>query len=73
MHFAAPAKYPDRGINLSLIHISYKAHDAYSIGTTWMIPEHDLDKALAAYRKQNVSFRKRIKQGEAYLLSLIHI
>ena len=34
---------------------------------TWMVPEHELDKALATYRKQDASFKTRIKKGDSYL------
>ena len=36
-----------------------KANGAYARGTTWTVPEHDLDKALATYRKQDQTFRQR--------------
>ena len=32
-----------------------------------MIPEHELDKALATYRKQDRSFRQRITKAAMYL------
>ena len=34
---------------------------------TWTIPEHKLDKALAAYRKQEHTFKQRIKKAAIYL------
>ena len=46
---------------------AYKDHDSFGKGTTWMVPEHELDKALATYRKQDVSFKTRIKKGDSYL------
>lgn len=43
-----------------------KDKGAYPRGTTWTIPEHDLDKALATYRKQDRTFRQRIKKAAMY-------
>lgn len=43
-----------------------KANGAYARGTTWTVPEHDLDKALATYRKQDQTFRQRIKKAAMY-------
>ena len=34
---------------------------------TWTIPEHDLDAALATYRKQNGIFKSRMKKGASSL------
>lgn len=45
----------------------FKAHGTYEKGMSWTIPEYELDKALAAYRKQNGSFKSRMKKGGAYL------
>ena len=36
-------------------------------GMTWTIPEYALDKALATYRKQEHTFRQRIKKAAMYL------
>lgn len=33
----------------------------------WTIPESELDKALATYRKQDCSFKSRIKKGGGHL------
>lgn len=34
---------------------------------TWTVPEHELDKALATYRKQDDTFKQRIKKAAMYL------
>lgn len=57
-----PSCFPD-----TLVLRTYKAHGAYDKGTAWTIPEHELDKALAAYRKQNGTFKSRIKKGANYI------
>ena len=44
-----------------------KANGQYAEGTTWEIPEHELDRALATHRKQDASFRQRIKKAAMYL------
>lgn len=54
-------------VSRTLVLRAYKAHGAYDKGMTWVIPEHELDKALAAYRKKDASFKSRIKKGGAYL------
>lgn len=54
-------------VSRTLVLRAYKAHGTYDKGMTWTIPEHELDKALAAYRKENASFKSRIKKGGAYL------
>lgn len=46
---------------------AYKDHGTFSKGKTWMIPEYELDRALATYRKQNPSFKARMKKGGSYL------
>lgn len=54
-------------VSRTLVLRAYKDHDSYDKGTTWMVPEHELDKALATYRKQDASFKTRIKKGDCYL------
>ncbi len=44
-----------------------KDKGSYAKGMTWTIPEHKLDKALAAYRKQEHTFKQRIKKAAIYL------
>ena len=46
---------------------AYKDKGSYAKGMTWTIPEHKLDKALAAYRKQEHTFKQRIKKAAIYL------
>ena len=46
---------------------AFKANGTYAEGTTWTIPEHELDKALATYRKQDRSFKQRITKAAMYL------
>ena len=43
------------------------SRDAPVPTTSWTVPEHELDKALATYRKQDASFKTRIKKGDSYL------
>jgi hypothetical protein len=42
-------------------------HGNYEKGTTWGIPEYELDKALARYRRSNISARHRLQKGASYL------
>ena len=44
-----------------------RQHGQYTTRQQWQIPEHLLDKALAIYRKQDASFRQRLKKGPANL------
>ena len=39
-------------VSRTLVLRAYKDHAPYDKGTTWTVPEHELDKALATYRKQ---------------------
>ena len=48
-----------------------KPHGTYDRGMTWTIPEHDLDAALATYRKQNGTFKSRMKKGASSLTAEI--
>ena len=50
----------------TLVLRAYKDRGAYGKGMTWTVPEHDLDKALATYRKQDQTFRQRIKKAAMY-------
>lgn len=36
-------------------------------GTVWNIPEYELDRALAEYRKKNRDARERLRKGASYL------
>ena len=46
---------------------SFKSRGTHGEGTTWNIPEHELDKALATYRRQDGTFKHRIKKAAMYL------
>ena len=46
------------------------ADGTYLEGTTWAIPEHELDKALAIYRKQDRAFKQRIKKAAMNLTAV---
>lgn len=54
-------------VSRTLVLRACKGHAPYDKGMTWMVPEHELDKALATYRKQDASFKTRIKKGDSYL------
>ena len=54
-------------VSRTLVLRAYKDHAPYEKGATWTVPEHELDKALATYRKQDASFKTRIKKGGSYL------
>lgn len=62
-HVISRSGRTDHLVSRTLVLRTYKAHGAYDKGTAWTIPEHELDKALAAYRKQNGTFKSRIKKG----------
>ena len=36
-------------------------------GTVWNIPEYELDRALAEYRRKNRDARERLRKGASYL------
>lgn len=50
----------------TLVLRAYKDRGAYAQGMTWTVPEYELDKALATYRKQDPMFRQRIKKAAMY-------
>lgn len=54
-------------VSRTLVLRAYKDKGSYAKGMTWTIPEHKLDKALAAYRKQEHTFKQRIKKAAIYL------
>lgn len=66
-HIISRSDHTDYLVSRTLVLRAYKANGAYAEGTTWEIPEHELDKALATYRKQDRSFRQRIKNAAMYL------
>lgn len=51
----------------TLVLRAFKTNGTHAEGTTWAISEHELNKALAAYRKQDLSFKQRIKKAAMYL------
>ena len=53
-------------VSRTLVLRAFKENGAYAKGTTWTIPEHELDKALAIYRKQDREFSRRIKKAAMY-------
>ena len=54
-------------VSRTLVLRACKPHGTYNRGMTWTIPEHDLDTALATYRKQNGTFKARMQQGASSL------
>lgn len=54
-------------VGRTLVLRAFREHDGYAVGQTWDIPDHELDRALAAYRKSDYSFKCRIKKGGSYL------
>lgn len=54
-------------VSRTLVLRAYKDKGPYTKGMTWTIPEYALDKALATYRKQEHTFRQRIKKAAMYL------
>lgn len=62
-HVISRCDRTDHLVSRALVLRAYKAHGTYGKGTVWTIPEHELDKALAAYRKQDGTFKSRIKKG----------
>lgn len=47
----------------SLVLRAYKSNKKNNIGTTWIISEYALDRALAEYRKTNRVFRENVKKS----------
>ncbi len=41
------------------------SHRRYPKGSVWQIAEHDLDRAVAQYRKENPDFKARLQSEEA--------
>lgn len=42
---------------------AYKSNNGIADGTTWIVSEYALDRALAEYRKINRAFRDKIKKS----------
>lgn len=51
----------------TLVLRSIRPHGDFYVGQTWEISDIALDKALAAYRKADRTFKCRIKKGGSYL------
>ena len=66
-HVISRGDRTDYLVSRTLVLRAFKANGAYAEGTTWEIPEHELDKALATHRKQDSAFRQRIKKAAMYL------
>lgn len=46
---------------------AYKSNNGIADGTTWIVSEYALDRALAEYRKINRAFRDKIKKSPDYI------
>lgn len=66
-HIISRSERTDYLVSRTLVLRAFKTNGTYTEGTTWMIPEHELDKALATHRKQDCSFRQRITRAAMYL------
>lgn len=66
-HVISRSDRTDYLVSRTLVLRAFKANGTYAVGTTWTVPEHELDKALATYRKQDRSFKQRIAKAAMYL------
>lgn len=66
-HVISRSNRTDYLVSRTLVLRVFKANGTYAEGTTWTVPEHELDKALATYRKEDRSFRQRIAKAAMYL------
>lgn len=66
-HVISRSDRTDYLVSRTLVLRVFKANGTYAEGTTWTVPEHELDKALATYRKQDRSFKQRIAKAAMYL------
>ena len=66
-HIISRSDRTDYLVSRTLVLRAFNANGTYAEGTTWTIPEHELDKALATYRKQDRSFKQRITKAAMYL------
>lgn len=66
-HVISRSDRTDYLVSRTLVLRVFKANGTYAEGTTWTVPEHELDKALATYRKQDHSFKQRIAKAAMYL------
>ena len=51
----------------TLVLRAIRPHGDFYVGQTWEISDIALDRAVAAYRKSDYSFKCRIKKGGSYL------
>lgn len=68
-HIISRSDRTDYLVSRTLVLRAFKANGTYAEGTTWSIPEHELDKALATYRKQDRSFKQRIRKAAMHLMA----
>lgn len=54
-------------VSRTLVLRAIKTDGAYSKGMSWTIPEYELDKALADYRKRNCTFKFRLQKRASCL------
>ncbi len=66
-HVISRSDRTDYLVSRTLVLRAFKANGTYAEGTTWTVPEHELDKALATYRKKDCPFRQRITKAAMYL------
>ena len=66
-HVISRSDRTDYLVSRTLVLRVFKANGTYTEGTTWTVPEHELDKALSTYRKQDRPFRQRIAKAAMYL------
>lgn len=66
-HVISRSDRTDYLVSRTLVLRVFKANGIYAEGTTWTVPEHELDKALATYRKEDRSFKQRIAKAAMYL------
>lgn len=66
-HIISRSDRTDYLVSRTLVLRAFKSNGTYAEGTTWTIPEHELDKALATLRKQDRSFKQRIAKAAMYL------
>lgn len=65
-HIISRTNRTDYLVSRTLVLRAFKTNGTHAEGTTWAIPEHELDKALAIYRRQDRTFRQRIKKADMY-------
>ena len=58
-HIISRTDRTDYLVSRTLVLRAFKTNGIHAEGMTWTIPEHELDKALAIYRKQDSTFKQR--------------